>query len=189
MNSTLDFKGCWPSDGASPTACHSLNISLYPVGAKEGAALGAVAGAQSLESGGSSQLLPHSALPTPPPRSSSFTPPFCSPPGSLETCWPPTPPPPQSPVRGGVHPCSSPSPAEAALKAMVWVMTSTGCFATLYFTMFVSSHIYPSSPLSIRQYMFFSDSFQSKLYTSVYFPSSTCTFFWPCGMACGILIP
>ena len=40
MNSTLNFKGGRPSDGASPDVCHLLNISPYLACAKEGTALG-----------------------------------------------------------------------------------------------------------------------------------------------------
>lgn len=173
MNSTLDFKGGRSSDGASPEACHLLNISLYLACAKEGAALG-----QQLKIRPLSHDAPANSfhpLPPLPPWNSSFTPPFCLSPGSLGTCWPPTPPPPQSPVRGGVYPSNSSSLAEAALKAMVWVVTSTSCYVTLYFTMLVSPFIYPSSPLSIHQYIFCSDIFASKLCPSVYFPSSTWT--------------
>lgn len=144
--------------GANPEACHLLNISLYLACAKEGAAFGQQLKIRPLSHDAPSKFLPPSA-PAAPLKLQLHS-------SLLPLSWLPR-------NLLAPNPTSSPKPsqrrclsfqllsslAEAALKAMVWVVTSTSCYVTLYFTMLVSPFISPSSPLSIHQCIFCSDIF------------------------------
>lgn len=162
------------SSASLPVAEHSF----VPGSAKDGAVVWPEAGDQSLRPPAPSQpavALPHPPLPVQPPRSSCCTL-ATSPPssGPLETCLPQRTPPPPQPRQSSCFSFRLALPGGGRPKGECGGLGGSQhrlfIFVLLYFTLFISSHVYLSIPLSLRQYTFLSDSFQSELQTSVHSP-------------------
>lgn len=150
----------------SQPACRSRNVPSYLAGAKDGAALGAVAGGQSLKPRCSCQVTRLTPSPLCPPcpapltlqRSLPTLPPLHHhPPGFPEACLPhwyhllP-----YGPVGGGGHPpplLLDSGSAEGECGGLGRGQHPLFWFIMLYFTMFASSRNYPPVPLSVRQYL------------------------------------